>query len=253
MCTMIDDTTGEPPPKLEGDQQGQATAEDFQGLTDQITTEQLQQWNDYLGNAPQDMLDLLFGTAEKSGVDVQNSGDILMWAAGKLEDGAWDIQTVLDPFTSTLYLSQAEFAIQDTVAAAEFVSSVIDRMITTGQAVGLQSIALATGADAAEYAQMGFSFAPADWQEIRLKAIDDLYGDAPAMGKVYEALDDDQKSLVLNLLSNPDEHAMQALVDLDITVEGKTLADWILDGVDTQVFLDLTDSEAVDRVKAYLG
>lgn len=253
MCTMIDDTTGEPPPKLEGDQQGQATAEDFQGLTDQITTEQLQQWNDYLGNAPQDMLDLLFGTAEKSGVDVQNSGDILMWAAGKLEDGAWDIQTVLDPFTSTLYLSQAEFAIQDTVAAAEFVSSVIDRMITTGQAVGLQSIALATGADAAEYAQMGFLPKPADWQEIRLKAIDDLYGDTPALGNVYNALDDDQKTMVLNLLSTPDEHALEALIDLDITVEGKTLGQWLLEGADYDFTLDLTDDLAVARAKEYLG
>lgn len=254
MCAMIDDQTGEPPPKLEGDQQGNAQAEDFQNVSpEDIQPEQLQQWNDYINQMPEDVLQALFGTAEKQGVDIQSSGDIMMWAAGKAESGSWDIQNVLDPFTSRLYLTQAQFEIQDVQAAADFVGGVISRMISTGESLGLDSIALASGADAAQYAQMGFLPKPADWQEIRLKAIDDLYGDAGSLKPVFDALDDDQKTMILNLLSNPDEHALSVLMDLDISVEGKTLGEWILEGVDTEFVLDLTDDLAVARAKDYLA
>jgi len=253
LCTMIEnDDTGEPPPDI-GSAEGDSTVDDFAGLTeDTPTEEQIAQWNDYIEQAPQEILDTLYGAADKAGIDIQDDGEIMMWAATALDDGSFDIETVFDPFSGDLYLSQAEFDAADPTDAADYISKLLDNLINTGDELGGGSIAVsAYGDEMFEYTQMGFLPDPADWQSLRLQAMDDLQGGD--LSDVLNSFDDDTQATILNLLTNPDEQAFQTLSDLDLTYNGDSLISLLMGDNTLDMFLDLGDDDAVARAKEYLG
>jgi DNA topoisomerase IB/N-acetylglutamate synthase-like GNAT family acetyltransferase len=261
MCEMVDADEGEPEElAVTGplDKQ-QSTAEDFAAVGVEVTDDQLAYWNDAVGLDPQKALETMFAgdvealTAKldegQDPIDVDEGGSISFVAAGDLGDGTYDLQSVFDPFTGTLYLTDADFTTTDPQVVAEFISRVFDGMIDTGMSAGATALAIDVGDSAYEYAKMGFRPDPGDWEDIRGNAMDALQsGD---LQEVFDSLDDDQKNQVLNTLNNPDEHAVQDLANLPIEFQGQSVGELILQSVSGQFTLDLTDDDAVEQAKSY--
>lgn len=282
-------SAGEPPPALAGNpNQGPlpshaATLADFSALGVKVTAEQLAHWNDYIGLNPIHALAKMFGLgAEGAATDdlaadlsdqldgatikITPDGNIKFFADGELDADAdpvpkattpsgikptkYNMQTVFDPYSSTLYLSAADFSSADPSRVTTFLGKVFHGMVDTGLSMGASAITLDVGAAAYDYAKMGFLPKPVDWQSIRLDAMDALQNGG--LSGVLAALDSDQQMVVLNLLSNPDEHALQALVDLPFDVDGVPIGQTILDNVGGQFSLDLTDPTQVARIQEYL-
>jgi hypothetical protein len=127
---------------------------------------------------------------------------------------------------------------------------VFDGMIDTGMSAGATALAIDVGDSAFEYAKMGFRPDPSDCEDMRGDAMDSLQdGD---LKQVFDSLDADQKNQVLNVLNNPDEHAVQDLANLSIEFQGQPVGELILQTVSGQFMLDLTDDDAVEQAKGYL-
>ena len=192
-------------------------------------------------------------TADMTGksLKVLSDGSIQFMEEGSLaDDGSYSLQSVFDPFTGVTYLTEADFEAATDGDAAEFFSRVLNGMIDTTMSAGGTAITVEVGNAAYNYVQMGFVPQPDEWQHIRLDAMDALQGGK--LSDTWAALDADQKDILLNLLSNPDEMALQTLVDLGWDINGKSLGDILLEGVDGAFTLDITDPLQVARAQAYL-
>lgn len=276
MCTMVDDsgdgsdqsssdgsssddsggsgllgTIGELAPSLGLAMSGSATAEDFSGLSSvPLTEEQLSQWNDYIDAMPDEVLNALYDTAESEGVSVSNSGDLFLWAKGKLDTGEWDAETAIDPFSGKIYLSQADFVDAEPEVAAEYLSGMLDGAMNVSSEINADQLIVDVGDNAAAFTEMGFLPQADDWQAIRMDALDSIAsGD---LQPFFDSLDEETQAAVTDLLNSDDEHAIQALMDIPTDYGGQSLGEAILSGFNAQFYLDLTDEEAVARAQEYL-
>jgi len=223
-------------------------AQAFTVVSPEITVDNLQQWNDYIGKDPIKVIKMLFGTtvedALKGGVvTFDKSGNIVL----ALSTPAATIRQVLDPYTGTLYLSEAQFAaVNGEKAARAYFTRVLHGMVEAKDTLGATTIVVATGDAAVEFAHLGFVPKASDWQALRLEAMDDFQDGS--LNKVYLALDDDQKKTVMNLLSNENEHALTDLMALPFIYRNKTVGEWILQGYEGDFYLDLLDKDLVKRI-----
>jgi hypothetical protein len=122
-------------------------------------------------------------------------------------------------------------------------------VLDTGLSIGADELVVASGTAAYEYARMGFLPDAGDWQTIRSQAMDDLEGKYADM---LSSFDDDQQQVIMNLLNNNDEHSLQALIDLPMEYEGRSVGEILLEGADIDMHLDLTDEDTVARMQEYL-
>ena len=249
MLTAVEGDGGEAAPPLSNENAGEpASADDFEGITDA----ELQHYNDYVGGNPGEVSsDLTGAPADDSTVSVSPDGTINFDTSTTVGSGPADIQQVLDPYTGKLYLSQLDFQSADTADQAAFVAGLLDRMITKASDLGADKVVVGAGADAYSFAKMGFVPDAYDWQTIRLDAMDALQGGE--LETVLKAMTDEEQATVLNLLSDSDEAALTKLVDLPIEVEGKSIGEWILDGVEANFELDVANEEAVSKAMEYLN
>jgi hypothetical protein len=266
MCTVIEgDTQGEPAPEdASGDNNGpledtQVTTDDFAALGIDITDEEVAHWNEYVGLAPDEMLNMMFGgdteaaaaALEGKTLQVEDDGTISFADTGELVDStsSYSMNSVFDPYSGELYLTEADFSAADPEAAAEFMSRVFNGMVDSGMSAGAQELVLDVGADAFSYVEMGFLPRADDWQHIRMDALEALQDGA--LKDTLDALAEEDQLMLLNLLSNPDEQALQALVDLNLEVDGQNVAELILSDVQGQFALDLTNADQVARAQEY--
>jgi hypothetical protein len=230
-----------------------ATPEDFTGLAPKATTDEVDHWNTYVGLSPTQAITSMFGKdLEGQAIKMLKDGGIQFLAKGGMEKGGeYLLKTVYDPFSKVMYLTQAEFAAAPASDASAFFSRVLNGMIDTATSAGGTAITVGvSGSSAYHYAKMGFVPQPGEWQHIRLDAMDSLQGGK--LSDAYAALDADQKDILLNLLSNPDEMSLQVLADLDWDINGKPIGSLILEGVDGAFSLDITDAKQIAKAKEYL-
>jgi len=240
-------------------ERGQSTVEDFEAVGQQVTEEQLKEWNDMIDTLPNKVLASMFGMSEKQILEAElTSGAIAFEVDGTLAfNGTLDIAgqkvvvgNILDPYTGKVYMNELSFIGGDPVAASAFMGRILSTMVDQGTSLGMTELVIQTGQNAYQYAQMGFLPQADDWQFIRMKLMDDL--DGGSLAGVFNKLDDEQKSLLLNLLSNENEGAMGVLVDLPISVNGLSLGQILLDSIDAEFSLNLLDPAALSRAQQYL-
>lgn len=224
-----------------------STAEQFKKVGVTLTDKQVDHWNAYVGVEPAEWLsklsgatplDALEGVFGKNSIKISSNGDILTKVKGLSKGLKYSSGSVLDPFSGTMYLDHLEFLSGDPTAEASFVKTVLSGLVDAGKSVGAKSVAVAVGDSAYAFSKMGFLPDPAKWQEIRLGLIDDLT-EGPLI-KVFDSLDGDQKALLLNLLSNPDEKALGILADLTWTYRGKYVGELLLENVSGVFGLNLS-------------
>ena len=265
MCVSSDENEGETGPGLEGGENTgpletvAATPQDFQdvGISD-VTEDELAHWNDYIGLNPQTALETMFGgdlealkakLVDKA-LDILSGGSFGFRATGILEDGTFDLETVLDPFTRTVYLEGADLT-GDPEQAAQFMRRVFNGMIDTGMSAGMSALAVDVGDGAYDYLQMGFLPKADDWEDFRQQSIDALQDGS--LKDVFDSLNADDKDELLNILSNPDEHALNDLLAKDWQYDGQAVGEILLQDLHGQFVLDLTDDDAVAQAKEYFG
>lgn len=258
MCQAIHDEKMLPPEPVETSIPQQTTTEEtFQELGVTATPDQVKHWNAYVGLNPVEMISKLSNrspqellTAKlKSALKFAENGEMAVNVRGIMGDVRYAVGTVLDPYSGTYYLTHADFMTGDLEPQAKAVKTILSTLMEIGQGAGLSSVAVSATGYAYTYTKLGFLPDTARWQVIRNEALDLLDGE---LKMVFTQLPTDQQLLVRHLLEDLDEHALTALAELPIELEGKQIAERLLEDVSGTFFLDLTDPLAVDQAKAYL-
>lgn len=236
------------------------TAETLKEIGLNVTPEQVDHWNAYIGLSPVDMLsklsgktpqEILDGALGKKAIQFLNNGDISTTLRGVMGDAKYSVGTVLDPFTGRYYLEEAALLAGDIESEKVFLTHLFSGLIDVGESVGAKSLVLVVGVgDAVHYAKLGFLPSAADWQTIRANALEAMDG---SLKEMAASLSIDQKLLVDHILQNIDEHSLSVLADLEISYQGKSVGEWVLAEVTGQFQLDLTDTLVVAQAKEYLG
>lgn len=264
LCKIIGAKDKEPTPEPPPDQEVPPYLITMQtlkelGLAD-ATQEQVDHWNAYVGvnpieilgdlsgKAPQEILSKELGTRP---IKFMDNGDIGLNAKGIMGDVRYAVGTVLDPYSGTYYLSHAELMAGNVVSEQKFLRRLFTAMITTGEKTAAESLVVQVAGDVATYVKLGFLPDPGDWQAIRLQMLEKI--ESPDGAEVFATLSTDKQLLIKHLLNDNDEHALGALADLLAHVKGKTVGEWLMEGVTGEFSLDLTDQMAVGQAKAYLA
>lgn len=264
-CTMLEggdlaQGTGAPDVEDPTVPRGDSGYDDFSALgVKKPTEEQLQYWNDFVNTLPNAALASMLGMTEKEllaaeiaadAITISSTGELSFTGKVALGGAIVDVNSILDPLTGRVFLDQATFSAGDPAAAAAFMERLFTGMMDQAESVGMTALVVESGAAAYQYAQMGFLMRMDDWQTHRLQLVDDLQGGS--LSGVYNALNDDEQAMVLNLLSSPHEGALGVLVDLPIVINGEQLGAILLREFSGSMSLDLADSEAVNRARQYL-
>lgn len=262
VCTLVSDDVRLEKPPIPVEQQivpeQVVTVETMKEIGIRVTQEEVDHWNAYVGLSPVAVLAKLSGkTPEelltwglgKKSVQFLADGDIAMNANGTTGGVRYAISTILDPYTGTYYLSQADL-VADLASGREYLKRLYMSLIETGQSVAAKSFVIAVNGDALTYVKLGFLPTASDWQMIRAKALDSL--ESGDLKELFVSLADDQKVLIQHLLMDMDEHVLSAIADLAIEYQGKSLGEWILAGVKGEFTLDLTDVLAAKQAMEYL-
>lgn len=263
ICVGVDSEVSSPDPRLEKPQvdtpvysDGRYTADTFAELGITLSEDEVQHWNDYIGLNPVAVIaDLTSSTPEEvlsgkfagNAISVKSNGDVSLSAKG---DG-FDVSSIIDPYSGRIYLNKADFEGGDLEAEQGFLRKMFSTLIDTGTSIGAGFLILDSGAEAYEYAKLGFLPTALEWQKLRSKILDDI--DGGGMDKVYASLNDDQKATLLNVLSNNHEDAMQVLVNLPWEYRGQEVGKLLIGDMELQMSLDLASADAVAQAKAYLG
>jgi hypothetical protein len=236
-----------------------ATVEKFKEIGVEITQPAVDHWNAYVGIDPAQWLGsmtatsplkYLEGVVGKNSIKVLPDGDILTKVKGKVGSSKFTMGAILDPYSGRMYLSQADFILGDVKADASLLSNLLSGVIDTGASIGVSTVVLPVGGQAFAYSKLGFVPNVAQWQEIRLKLLQDL--ETGPLTKVLASMTDEQQQLLLNLLSNQSPQALSVLVDLTVTYRGKYVGELLLEHVSGDFELDIGSPLALAKSKEYL-
>lgn len=257
VCVMA---TGEPkktpsPPPVPGLSEQTTTADTFAEIGVPVSPEDVAQWNDYIGVSPVEMLAKLGNVtlpevfAGKLGTSpIAFMDDLISVKARGINEGVkYAVGTVLDPFTGTYYLSQAELT-GDATSAAKYLKRLYRALVEIGQSTGMDAVSLAVAGSLVPYVSMGFLPDGLRWNLLRTEALQ-----RPDLAGMLAALSEDDALLVRHLLMADDPMALQALVDLGLTYEGLAVAEWLFPEVSGTFSLDLTDDLALAQFREYLS
>jgi hypothetical protein len=236
------------------------TQADLKELGVNATPEQVDQWNAQIGMSPVELISKLTGMRPQDvmtkGVGPRpiqfiSSGAIALHAKGtSLADVAFALGTLLDPFTGTYYLTQAELKAGSPAKEVAFLKQMFLAILDTGLKSSAQSIAVGVAGNAAYYAKLGFLPDPLDWNTMRAYMVQEL---ETTLQPMMASLGPEDAALVLHLLQDASPSALSALVDLDLAYHGKSIGEWILAEVSGTWSLDLLDDVLVAQAKAYLS
>lgn len=226
------------------------------GIT--ATQQQVDRWNAYIGLSPVELLAKLVGKTPtellaglgKNTIQFLETGDIGLKAQGVSGPLKYAVNSIIDPFTGTIYLSQADFVAAHPGQEAFFLKRLLYTLIETGEQTAAHSLVIKLEGNVFEYVKAGFLPKPDDWQIMRAQMQAELSnGDLKSF---YESLPADERLLIDHLLNDNDEHALNALASLNIHYEGKSLGEWLLQGVHGEFILDVNDPLTVSQAKEYL-
>ncbi len=260
MCTLLPGDGGEEistgPTEVDNPviPRGETSPEDMASAGQDMTEEELQQWNDQIDSDPKAALAAMMGVELKdvlsSNITVETDGTFGF--SGEIEVGGAvvDVESAIDPVTGKIFLDRLDIPEGDVAAQAQYVSDLLGGMVDQGMSIASNAIVLDSGKAGYDYAKMGFTPQASEWQALRLQLTDDL--ETGALKPVFESLRDDEKSVVLGILKSEDELGAVALADLPMEYEGKPIGEILLEKAEGSFYLDLTNPELVDRAKQYL-
>lgn len=223
------------------------------------TQSQVDHWNSYVGVSPVQVLSKMSGMTPqqvlesklKNLISFAPNGDISATASGLFDGTKFKAGATLDPYSGRFYLDQTQFRAGNAAAEKEFLSRLFGTMVDLGSSIGASSVVVAVSEDAAAYVKMGLLPSPIQWQTIRMNALDSVQ--SGEMQPMYRSLNQEQRSQLSALLNSNNESALQAIVELPWSFEGKTVGEWILQGVTGNFSLNLTDAAAVSQAQEYLS
>lgn len=234
-----------------------ATVDTFKELGLNLTEEQVDHWNAYVGLNPTQWVSKLTGKSPlevlesqlKSGsISVSSDGDIVTKLVGKTSALSYSTGLTFDPYAGKLYLNKLDFLAGSPKEEAAFVKTVLGGAVQLGETIGAASVSLAVGSYAYQYGKMGFLPGAVEWQKMRLEVMDSLVeGD---LKEVLDSLLDDERMLLLNLLGNNDESAFKVILDLPWEFRGRPLGLALFPGPYGVFSLDLGGS--LVAAKGYL-
>ena len=261
MCRMIGSKDKAPAPVKPGVQLQPVlvSVDTFKemGLT-QVTPEQVDYWNAHVGVNPVQLLETITGkTAQEilAGAFGKNAigfdgGNIHLKMNGILKDVKYATGVTLDPYSGTLYLTQADL-IEGTIGQeAAFMRRLLGGLIEGGDAMGATSFVVSVGEEAAAYVKMGFLPSQEEWDTIRERLLQSIAdGD---LASVFAEMTTEDRLLVDHLLQSNDVENLIALAQLTAQPQGKTIIEWLLADVKGNFTLDLTNPMAIAQAQAYV-
>ena len=228
----------------------QSDAESFSGMGVDLSPEQINHWNRFVGVNPVeaysavsgiDQEELVMNTPSKQAIAVQASGNILFNLFAPPAAAGY----IYDPYASKLYLSYLKATGMAAEAAADYVKTSLYGALDLANSTNIQSLEVAAGdgASIAAYTAAGFAVSPAAWFKFKEKALQTLEG-----LNVGE-----DRQLIADILSSKNEEGLFALSSLDIEVDGVPLLDALLDGETIDLSLDTTDTDKMALAKEVLA
>lgn len=222
--------------------------------------EQVDHWNSYVKLSPvavlqslsgKDPKDILKGVLGKKPIQFLKNGDIAMKSKGILDSVKYSVGTVLDPYTGTYYLSQAEFVAGNPQAAKQFVGRLMNSLIDVGVSTAAKSLVIYVAAgEAVNYIRLGFLPTQENWDTIRVDLLQEMK--SGSLEEMADSLTEDQYRLIQHILQNRDPESLSVLVDLDLEFEGDSIGDILLKNVSGNFSLNLADEDLVDQTRGNL-
>jgi len=241
----------------------QVTAADLKEMGVEATPEQVAQWNEHVGMTPVELLSKLSqlppqevmtkgqGVGTRP-VTFDADGDIGFKVNGETPSGVeFKLNAILEPFTGTYYLTQAELLAGNPKAELQFLKTLFMNFIEMGMKSSATSLAIGVAGNAPYYAQLGFLPDELEWDSLRLYAQGQL--ESEVLQPVLASLTAEDRLLVEHLLQDHSPWAMSALVELPFTYEGRTIGEWLFAEASGTWALDLTDDLLVAQARGHLA
>lgn len=245
-------------------------AEAFQAVTQadlkemgiDATQAQVDQWNAHVGMTPVELLSKLSGLPPQEvmtkgkgvgtkPIQFDPSGNIGFNVKGSSPSGIeFKLGAILDPFTGTYYLSQADLLAGNPKAELVFLKNLFSSLIEMGLKSSATSVAVGVAGNAAYYAKLGFLPDELEWDSLRTFTMGELESDI--LKPMLASLTPLDRLLVEHLLQDKSVGALSALVELPFVYKGKTIGEWLFGKATGTWALDLTDEGLVAQAQAYL-
>jgi len=238
------------------------TADDLRELGVEATPEDVALWNAHIGMTPAELLSKLSGMPPQevmtkgkgvgaNPIRFDEAGNIGFNVRGATPQGLeFKLNALLDPFTSTYYLTQADLIAGNPKAELAFLKNLFGSLIEMGLKSSATSVAVGVAGSTIPYAKMGFLPDELEWDSLRTYALNEI--DTGALKPILDSLAPADQQLVIHLLQDRSVGAMSALVELPFTYEGKTIGEWLFGEATGTWALDLTDDLMVAQAKEYL-
>jgi hypothetical protein len=238
-------------------------ADAFTELGVKVDTAQLDHWNAYLPLSPVAVvaevagvqpLDILEGSLiNKTPIKIAPGGDITVTTKHKLGDGTVGASIVIDPYSGTLYKSYIEFQKLAPDTILPFFKRVEAGILHVAQSGGLNQIVVSatSAASIAAYTTMGYAPSLSDWYGLRAQILDGMEPGG-RLQSIAGKLNQVQLAFVEAVLNQSSVRGLADLMTLAIEIDGRPLYQLLLDGVDLELTLDLSDKAAVKQYKEIL-
>jgi hypothetical protein len=233
------------------------TADTLKEIGINASQEEVDHWNRYLSLSPVGILsklsgmtpqEILEGKLGRSALQFLKNGDIGFKARGVSNGIRFATSTVLDPYTGTYYLTQADFQTGDVKAARKFLGQLFTSLVDIGTSAAAKELVVSVAAgEAPGYVQLGFVPKQDDWDAIRKAALADM--ENGSLQDMAASLSEEDRLLLRHLLESNDPESIVALVDLDLSYEGETVGQRILNEVQGEFRLDLSNPNVLNYLK----
>jgi hypothetical protein len=170
---------------------------------------------------------------------------------GHNEDGMFvQASVTYDPDGKVLYLDSADFQGESVDDAASALNTLLNGLLDTAQSVEAKAVSISVGSDPVPYLKIGFVPDQQDWAASSGDILGDLQGGK--LRPLYNALDQEQKDILISLLQSPDEQAAATIAQLDWVVDGKSVAESVLGDLSGEFTLGLEDKLAISGAEEML-
>lgn len=234
----------------------------FVAIGAEVTPEQLEFWNNEVGQNPTYVVSQLTGeepgnivgtTAGQNIVIDPAKGTTTLPLKGALagEESVVKVKVVLDAVTEAVEVPTLSISATTPEQAAEYTLRLYEGAISVGVTAGATELVLSAGGTSGAWGSAQLGFLPAsdgDWYD--LKTVIEHQLDGGDLAWLLDSMTDAQQTLVNTLLSLRDRATLRALSDLPWLVSGMTVGEWLLQDQQYDASLDLTDKTALARYGA---
>jgi hypothetical protein len=231
-----------------------STLDTFEELGIDMDAEDVDLWNSYVKLSPVEVLselgdkepqEVMEGVFGPSAIQVSDNGDISTSLAGENDGVKYETETVLNPYTGELAITQADMTSGNEQDQMAFIRHFFSAAIAVGVSSAASKLLVQVpDGQATDYLKLGFAPDQDSWDEARAAALEN-----PDL----RTLSSEDYVVVSHLLQDNDPATASILADLAIECNGVQIGDWVLAGMAGKFALDLTDDDAVTQARTYLG